>query len=77
MAVKFFWKKKNKEMMKTSKGLTEFTLQKYGNMERAARGKDTTGRYLTCQGKKIKTLPLRFRLRKMVEKNTGKRRATW
>lgn len=26
-------------MMKTSKGLIEFTLRKYGNMEREARGK--------------------------------------
>lgn len=64
-------------MMKTSKGLTDFTLQKYGNMEKAARGKDRTGRHLTCQGKKIETLPLRFKLREMVEKNTGEGKTTW
>lgn len=40
-------------MMKTSKGLTEITLQKCGNMERAARGNDRTGRFLTYQGKKM------------------------
>lgn len=27
------WKRKNKIVMKTSKGLIEFTLRKYGNME--------------------------------------------
>lgn len=56
-------------MIKTSKRLTEFMLPRYTNMERAEGGKHRPGKYLTCQEKKIKTLPLGFKLRKMVKKN--------
>jgi len=63
------WKKK-KVMMKTSKRLIELILQRYTNVERAEGGNHRTGRYLTCQGRKTKTFPLGFKLRKKVKKNT-------
>lgn len=68
--MKTLWKKK-KVIMNISKRLIDFILQRYTNSGRAEGGKHRTGRYLACQGKKIKTLSLGFKLRKMVEKNTS------
>lgn len=65
---RLLWKKQQ-VMIKTSKRLIEFMLPRYTNMERAEGGKHRPGKYLTCQEKKIKTLPLGFKLRKMVKKN--------
>lgn len=56
--------KKQQVMIKTSKRLIEFMLPRYTNMERAEGGKHRPG----SQEKKIKTLTLGFKLRKMVKK---------